>query len=79
MAFNDLYPTMSWYNAPAEMQVDTEKELLIVTTKKDTDFWQQTHYGFKRDDGHFLINEEVDNFLFSVKIKMLPQQRYDQA
>lgn len=34
MTFNDLYPTMSWYNAPAEMQVDTEKELLIVTTKK---------------------------------------------
>lgn len=79
MTFNDLYPTMSWYNAPAEMQVDTEKELLIVTTKKDTDFWQQTHYGFKRDDGHFLSTEAVDNFLFSVKIKMLPQQRYDQA
>lgn len=38
MTFNDLYPTMSWYNAPAEMQVDTEKELLIVTTKKTRTF-----------------------------------------
>ncbi|EGH34067.1 hypothetical protein PSYJA_36139, partial [Pseudomonas syringae pv. japonica str. M301072] len=38
-----------WLNPPRHCSLTDER--LTVTTDPQTDFWQQTHYGFCRDTG----------------------------
>ncbi len=38
-----------WLNEPEEYHFDRG---LILKTEPNTDFWQRTHYGFERDNGH---------------------------
>ena len=40
-----------WLNRPTHWSLDGQR--LKVTTDYATDFWQNTHYGFTRDSGHF--------------------------
>lgn len=48
-------------------------------TKAKTDFWRHTHYGFVRDDGHFL-HETVDGDLeLEATIDGDYREQYDQA
>ena len=41
---------------------------LTYSVEPDTDFWQVTHYGFKRDNGPFYDVETKGNFEVSVKV-----------
>ena len=41
-----------WTTPPARS--DTSGDTLTVFTAPSTDFWRVTHYGFIRDNGHFL-------------------------
>jgi regulation of enolase protein 1 (concanavalin A-like superfamily) len=43
---------MSWLNEPFEWSL--AGDILTVCADPETDFWRTTHYGFVRDNGHFL-------------------------
>ena len=45
-----------WLNEPARY---TCGQGLEMWTKAETDFWQRSHYGFRRDDGHCLLTAPV--------------------
>jgi hypothetical protein len=54
-------------------------EGLLLRTRARTDFWQQTHYGFRRDDGHFLHRPVAGDFIATLALRITPNARYDQA
>jgi regulation of enolase protein 1 (concanavalin A-like superfamily) len=43
---------MTWLNPPPESRAAGGR--LIGRSGFETDFWQNTYYGFQRDSGHFL-------------------------
>lgn len=69
--------TFFWYNEPDEYSVD--KATLEIRTKPSTDFWQRTHYGFRRDDGHCYLTEVKGDFSFSARFEFAPNEMYDQC
>jgi uncharacterized protein len=75
-----LQPTISeafhWFNEPAKYQVG--KGLEIFTNEK-TDFWQTTHYGFQRDDGHCLLTKLSGDFALTTQVEFRPREKYDQC
>lgn len=52
---------------------------LQVTTGKDTDYWNNTFYGFKHADGHFRATEVSGDFSFEVTVSANYRRLYDQA
>ncbi len=68
---------MEWYNKPATWCGNEESLNFIV--EPDTDYWQITHYGFKRDNGHFYYAEIMDGFEANVKLTGKYQELYHQA
>lgn len=42
-----------WLNPPGAFRARVDGSLEVVTDGQ-TDFWRETHYGFIRDNGHFL-------------------------
>jgi regulation of enolase protein 1 (concanavalin A-like superfamily) len=66
-----------WRNQPPfyEERGDT----LVVKTGKDTDYWNNTFYGFKHADGHFHATEVSGDFSFEVTFYASYQRLYDQA
>jgi uncharacterized protein len=66
-----------WLNPP--MECETTAQALRVVTGEKTDFWRQTHYGFIRDNGHFLAFEAEGDFTASLKVQGRFEQLYDQA
>ena len=50
-----------------------------MTTAPNTDFWQKTHYGFERDNGHCLLTKVRNDFSITVKTEFYPKQQYDQC
>ncbi len=41
----------TWHCEPPDWREDLNTPLIV--TGAETDFWQGTFYGFRRDDGHF--------------------------
>jgi regulation of enolase protein 1 (concanavalin A-like superfamily) len=70
-------PTMRWLNAPKKATVTAAK--VQVQVDGGTDFWRVTHYGFIRDNGHFLYQEQEGDFVAKVKVVGHYQDLYDQA
>jgi len=68
---------MQWLNEPAQWQTTAGE--IHMTTDAKTDFWQKTHYGFVRDNGHFYYQEVVGDFTAAVKISGDYQALYDQC
>lgn len=66
----------AWFNEPAQYQLGHGLEL---TTKPESDFWQRTHYGFQRDDGHCLLTAVTGDFALSTHVHFEPQTQYDQC
>ena len=54
-AMAQSFAAMQWLNAPK--QVRRTPTTLQVQVQGGTDFWRVTHYGFIRDNGHFLYQE----------------------
>ena len=52
---------------------------LIIQTRPYTDFWQRTHYGFQRDDGHCLLTKIGKDFSFTARFEFTPKEMYDQC
>lgn len=66
-----------WRNEPPfHQRRDGE---LVVRTGKDTDYWNNTFYGFKHDNGHFLATEVTGSFSFEVTFAADYIRLYDQA
>jgi len=65
-----------WFNEPAGYSCD---QGLIIVTKPKTDFWQCTHYGFRRDDGHCLFTNMSGDFGIETKAVFTPHAKYDQC
>jgi regulation of enolase protein 1 (concanavalin A-like superfamily) len=68
---------MQWYNEPSEW--NEAEQSISITTDSKTDFWQKTHYGFQRDNGHFYYQEVDGDFVVTVKVSGQYKSLYDQA
>ncbi len=73
---NPISDKLSWLNEPRNWFVENG---LKVRSDADTDFWQRTHYGFRRDNGHFLYAEIEGDFRITTRVVTSPVNRYDQA
>ena len=69
---NDFF----WFNEPAKYQLGGGLEIF---TDPKTDFWQRTHYGFQRDDGHCLFIKKAGDFSLLTHVEFRPQEKYDQC
>ena len=67
----------NWINPPAAVE-DTATGL-IVTTGPETDFWNNTFYGFRHDNGHFRATPVAGDFSLSVTFSARYATLYDQA
>jgi len=65
-----------WMNRPPHT---TCKGGLHIRTAPDTDFWQRTHYGFRRDSGHFLHRGVRGDFTLETQVSFEPTAQYDQC
>ena len=65
-----------WFNAPKRYFFD---QGLNLVTAAQTDFWQGTHYGFRRDDGHCLLTTVTGDFSLATAVEFTPQSQYDQC
>lgn len=65
-----------WFHAPQTYRLGTGLEIV---TDANTDFWQKTHYGFERDDGHALLTQVTGDFCLKTQVEFQPQQQYDQC
>jgi regulation of enolase protein 1 (concanavalin A-like superfamily) len=68
---------LQWLNPPLAWSM--EPAGLVVRPAAETDFWQQTHYGFRADNGHFLYLEVAGDFSVTTKVRFQPAHLYDQA
>jgi hypothetical protein len=68
---------MQWHNEPTQWTV--QGDTITVVTDPKTDFWQKTHYGFVRDNGHFYFEQVLGNFMAQVQVTAAYTALYDQA
>jgi uncharacterized protein len=73
---NGIPAAFEWMNPPP--QTSFTGGLKIATGDK-TDFWQRTHYGFKRDDGHALLCPVEGDFTLETCVEFAPRHQYDQC
>lgn len=66
----------TWFNEP---EFDILDNRLKIRTSPDTDFWQRTHYGFRRDNGHCLLTPVNGDFSLSVRTEFAGNRQYDQC
>lgn len=66
-----------WINEPISYELKKDKITFQVLPK--TDFWQVTHYGFSRTDGHCFVAEVDEDICFAVKAKMNYRREFDQC
>jgi regulation of enolase protein 1 (concanavalin A-like superfamily) len=65
-----------WLNEPGRYQLGNGLEIF---TDEKTDFWQRTHYGFQRDDGHCLLTKQSGDFSLTTRVEFEPRTQYDQC
>jgi uncharacterized protein len=68
---------LKWLNPPPAWSLKPAG--LIVRPAAETDFWQQTHYGFRADNGHFLYLEVSGDCSVTTRVRFHPVHLYDQA
>ena len=73
---NDIADGFFWHNRPA---FEVRDGRLHIFTSPDTDFWQTTHYGFRRDNGHCLLTSVDRDFSLTVRTEFFPKKQYDQC
>jgi regulation of enolase protein 1 (concanavalin A-like superfamily) len=66
-----------WRNEPAHWE--KSGDMLTVTTSNETDFWNNTFYGFKHDNGHFLAHRVSGDFSAEMEFSGSYKALYDQA
>lgn len=66
-----------WLNPPPYS--DEADGVLTLRTGKETDYWNNTFYGFKHDNGHFRATEVSGDFSLEVSFSADYRALYDQA
>ncbi len=66
-----------WFHEPARWRRSGPD--LALTTDPGTDFWRHTHYGYVRDNGHFLGIRVPGAFVATVEVDGDYRDQYDQA
>ncbi len=74
-----LTDRLAWYCEPTNWTIDPVAGELRVITDGETDYWQRTHYGFRRDNGHFLYTATQGDFEIETKVQYEPRAEFDQA
>jgi regulation of enolase protein 1 (concanavalin A-like superfamily) len=74
-----LHPLLKWMNPPSTWHIDGARSRLLLEPDAATDFWQETHYGFRLDTGHFLYAEVYGDAVVTASILCHPAHQYDQA
>ena len=72
----NLIKEMQWLNEP---KWEFRENALTVFTMPDTDYWQRTHYGFRRDNGHALVKEVRGGVTVRCRFQFSPNAQYDQC
>lgn len=67
----------TWLNEPRQWKL--ERDGLWLTTERETDFWQNTFYGFERDSGHAFLGPVAGDFTASAIVTADYRELYDQA
>jgi len=65
-----------WFHEPKRYRLGHGLEIF---TEERTDFWQRTHYGFQRDDGHCLLLKQTGDFSLTTHVEFHPRAQYDQC
>lgn len=65
-----------WHNEPPYYGIGNGLE---ITTGENTDLWQNTYYGFKKDNGHCLLTRLPEEFSISTHVSYQPCNQYDQC
>ncbi len=65
-----------WYNEPTKYFFDGK---LVFFTEPFTDFWQRTHYGFQKDNGHCFLTKINKDFKFLAQLEFQFKELYDQC
>jgi regulation of enolase protein 1 (concanavalin A-like superfamily) len=65
-----------WFNEPARFRLGAGLEIF---TNEKTDYWQNTYYGFQRDDGHCLLAQLPGDFSLMTQVEFQPLEKYDQC
>jgi uncharacterized protein len=68
-----------WFNPPQRWRLEPHLPALVIEPDGQTDFWQQTHYGFRADTGHFLGLALPGDFMLTTQVRLHPLHQYDQA
>ena len=66
-----------WFNEPSSSS--GARGVLSVVTGKETDFWNNTFYGFRHTNGHFLGTPVTGDFSLTVTFSAPYATLYDQA
>lgn len=71
------FSAFTWINQPDQLEIT--KDQIEFVTRPDTDFWQRTHYGFRRDNGHAFLAPLWPDFSFTVDTEFFYETLFDQA
>lgn len=72
-----MFEDFRWLNEPPHWKSSNDR--LSLTSGDKTDFWQETFYGFHRDDGHAFLRSVEGDFTIEATIIGKYQELYDQA
>ena len=72
-----MFEGFSWLNEPPSWQAAGDE--LSIVTANETDFWQETFYGFHSDDGHAFLKPVSGDFSASAVVTGAYRHLYDQA
>ena len=71
------FTTAKWINQPKKFAVTTES--VKIRTEPNTDLWQRSYYGFRRDNVPALLLENNSDFTFTVRVTFEYLERFDQC
>ena len=66
-----------WLNKPKKFDISEKK--IIIVTEPETDFWQQTYYGFSHDNAHAAVQPIDKDFTFLLKADFNTKKLFDQC
>jgi uncharacterized protein len=72
-----LFENYFWLNEPSKWASSDSK--LTLSTADRTDFWQETFYGFRRDNGHAYLRPVEGDFTIEATVVGKYSELYDQA
>lgn len=60
-----VFQNYFWLNPPSKFEIKGDE--LVLVTEPETDLWQGTYYGFRKDDAHAFLTETTGDFTYTVK------------